>query len=73
MVGWLNAKVFEETRDEAKAQGWTALILDTNGNGMRDAYVEPGEPADPAKDTRIDAAFYGVAPVLSMVPSGAWP
>ena len=27
-----------------KSQGWTALILDTNGNGKRDAYVEP-EPA----------------------------
>ncbi len=62
VVGWLNRKVFEETGDEAKAQGWTALVLDTNGNGKRDAYVEPGEPPDPAKDTRINAAFYGVAP-----------
>jgi hypothetical protein len=62
VVGWLNRRVFEETGDEAKAQGWTALVLDTNGNGRRDDYVEPGEPLDPAKDTRIDAAFYGVAP-----------
>ena len=37
VVGWLNTKLFEETGDEAKAQGWTALILDTNGNGKRDA------------------------------------
>ena len=41
VVGWLNTKLFEETGDEAKAQGWTALIMDTNGNGKRDAYVEP--------------------------------
>ena len=59
-VGWLNVKMFEETHDEQKSQGWTALILDTNGNGKRDAYVEPNQPVDPAKDKRISGAFYGV-------------
>jgi hypothetical protein len=62
VVGWLNRRMFEETGDEEKSQGWTALILDTNGNGKRDDYVEPNEPVDPAKDKRIAAAFYGVAP-----------
>ena len=52
VVGWLNTKMFEETGDEEKSQGWTALILDTNGNGKRDAYVEPNEPVDPTKDKR---------------------
>ncbi len=54
--------MFEATGDEAKSQGWTALILDTNGNGKRDDYVEPNQPVDPTRDTRIAAAFYGVAP-----------
>ena len=45
VVGWLNRKMYEETGDEARSQGWTALIMDTNGNGKRDAYVEPNEPA----------------------------
>ena len=62
VVGWLNRKVFDETGDEQKAQGWTALIVDTNGNGKRDAYVEPNEPVDPAKDKRHGTAFYSVAP-----------
>jgi hypothetical protein len=62
VVGWLNTKVFDETGDEEKAQGWTALILDTNGNGKRDAYVEPNQPVDPAKDKRINAGLYSVAP-----------
>ena len=62
VVGWLDTRVFDETGDEQKSQGWTALVLDTNGNGKRDAYVEPGAPMDPAKDTRIVAGFYGVAP-----------
>ena len=62
VVGWLNRKMFEETGDAAKSQGWTALVLDTNGNGQRDTYVEPEQPVDPAKDKRIAAAFYGIAP-----------
>ena len=53
VVGWLNTKMFEETGDEEKSQGWTALIMDTNGNGKRDAYVEPDQPVDPAKDKRF--------------------
>ena len=61
-MGWLNRKMFDETGDEEKSQGWTALIMDTNGNGRRDAYVEPDVPVDPAKDKRFGAAFYSVAP-----------
>ncbi len=62
VVGWLNRKMFDETGDEEKSQGWTALIMDTNGNGKRDPYVEPDVPVDPAKDKRFGAAFYSVAP-----------
>jgi hypothetical protein len=40
VVGWLNTKVWDQTHDAQKSQGWTALILDTNGNGKRDAYSE---------------------------------
>ena len=62
VVGWLNTKMFDETHDEVKSQGWTALVIDTNGNGKRDAYVEPNQPVDPTKDKRYGAAFYAVAP-----------
>lgn len=80
VVGWLNTKKWDETHDAAKSQGWTALVLDTNGNGKRDAYVEneqsvgvvpsierPGTSfalkasTDATKDTRLNAAFYGIA------------
>ena len=56
VVGWLNTKMFDQTGDAAKSQGWTALVLDTNGNGKRDAYIEPIDPPDPTKDTRINVA-----------------
>jgi hypothetical protein len=62
VVGWLNTKMFDETKDEVKSQGWTALVMDANGNGKRDAYVEPNQPLDPTKDKRYGAAFYSVSP-----------
>jgi hypothetical protein len=70
VVGWLNTKMYDETHDAQKSQGWTALVLDTNGNGKRDAYVEPDQPLDPTKDKRIKAGFYGVNP--SPVDGSVW-
>ena len=61
-VGWLNTKMWDETHDAEKSQGWTPFILDTNGNGKRDEYTEPGQPMDPTKDMRIKVGFYGVSP-----------
>jgi hypothetical protein len=61
VVGWVNTKLFWETGDAAQSQGWTPLIVDTNGNGKRDAYVEPNQPEDPTKDKRIGLGFYGIA------------
>jgi hypothetical protein len=63
VVGWLNTKMFDETGDEVKSQGWTALVLDTNGNGKRDeGYVEANAAVDPTKDKRFGGGFYSVAP-----------
>jgi len=60
-IGWLNRKMFEETGDEVKSQGWSPFILDTNGNGRRDEYVEPNAPVDAAKDKRVHVPLYSVA------------
>ena len=68
--GWFNTRIYLETGDEQKAQGWTPFVLDTNGNGKRDAYTEPNEPIDPMKDHRINTPFYGVAP--SPVDGSVW-
>lgn len=80
VVGWLNTRLWDRTHDEQTSQGWTALVLDTNGNGKRDAYLDSeqkvltapsGEslgtatalsgPAETSRDTRLNAAFYGLA------------
>jgi hypothetical protein len=60
-IGWLNRKLFEETGDEQRAQGWAPFVLDTNGNGQRDEWVEPDQPVDPAKDKRVVTGLYSVA------------
>ena len=62
VIGWLDTKMFDATGDEEKSQGWTALILDTNGDGKRGEYTEPNQPIDPAKDHRISSGFYAVSP-----------
>ena len=71
VIGWLDTKRFDAvlaaTGDEAKAaeaaQGWSTLVLDTDGNGKRDAYVEPNQPLDPAKDKRLaGSGLYAIMP-----------
>jgi len=69
-VGWLNRKTFEETGDEVRSQGWTPFILDTNGNGKRDEWVEPNQPVDPAKDKRVQVSMYSV--VVNPIDGSVW-
>ena len=70
VIGWLDTKLFDETGDAAKAQGWTALVVDTNGNGKRDAYVEPNQAVDPQKDKRLEGGVYAIMP--SPVDHSVW-
>jgi hypothetical protein len=70
VAGWVNTKVFDETGDAAKAQGWSPFVLDTNGNGRRDDWAEPNQPVDPAKDKRIPGGPYAVMP--SPVDGSIW-
>jgi hypothetical protein len=70
VVGWIDRTVYEQTGDEERAQGWTPFIMDTNGNGRRDAHVEPGQAADSAKDTRLATNMYAVA--VNPVDGSIW-
>ena len=72
VAGWINTKMFDETGDAAKAQGWSPFVLDTNGNGKRDDYVEPDQPVDPAKDKRIAPALGPYAVMPSPVDGSIW-
>ncbi len=70
-VGWFNTNLYDQTGDEEAAQGWTAFVLDTNGNGVRDPDpVGPNDPVDPARDTLRRLGNYSVA--VSPVDGSIW-
>jgi len=60
VLGWLNRRMYEQTHDEKKSQGWTPFVLDTSGDGRRGEYVQPDQPLDPKKDKRVAINFYAV-------------
>jgi hypothetical protein len=62
VIGWLDTKIFDDTGDAAAAQRWAPLVLDTNGNGKLDEWIEPNQPLDPKRDTRISGGLYAVMP-----------
>lgn len=64
VMGWLDTKKFDQTRDERASQGWTPLIVDTNGDGKRGEWVAHDQPLDPAKDKQVMLNLYAIAPNL---------
>ncbi len=62
VIGWLDTRTFDRTGDAAAAQGWSPFVLDTDGNGKLDAWVEPGQPMDPKRDLRLAVSMYAVMP-----------
>jgi hypothetical protein len=70
VIGWLNRRLFEETGDEMASQGWAPFVLDANGNGKRDRWVEPDQPLDPARDKRVAVNLYSV--VVNPVDGSVW-
>jgi hypothetical protein len=61
LLSWVDSKVFLETGDSEKAQGWCAPIIDYNGDGKLGAFTRPNEPADPALDQLITVGGYGLS------------
>ncbi len=70
VVGWVNTRIFDETGSAEAAVGWSPFILDTNGNGVRDKWVEPDQPIDPGLDKRTNAGFYAV--MVNPVDGSVW-
>lgn len=71
ILGWVNTKKLWQTGDAAQAQGWTALIVDTNGDRKRsEGYNELGKSADPTKDTRVPYGLYSVS--VSPLDGSIW-
>ena len=59
-VGWVDTRVFEETKDEQAAQGWCPAYYDTKGDGK----------FDPKIDKIVTAFPYGIA--VNPVDGSVW-
>ena len=59
-VGWVNAKIYDETHNDEASQGWCPAVLDTNGDGKITEWTEPDQPIDPTKDHRIALGCYAI-------------
>ena len=70
-IGWFKTRVWDETHDTEKAQGWCPAVLDYNGDGKIGPYTRPNEPADPTLDRQVpNAQGYGIA--FNPVDSSLW-
>jgi hypothetical protein len=85
-IPWVNAKVWNETKDEQKSTGWCPTVLDTNGDGrITKPWNEPvgggrsqneggggGQLGkfDPKLDTRVNAGSYGI--IASPTDNSVW-
>jgi hypothetical protein len=65
VIGWLDVKKYDATKDERASQAWTPLILDTNGDGKRGEWVAHDQPLDPKRDKQVMLNPYAIAPNLS--------
>ena len=70
VVGWFDTKKWDATHDEQASQGWAPFIVDVNGNGKTDSYVEPNQPVDPKKDKRVLQGLYSVS--ANLVDGSIW-
>ena len=71
VVGWLDTRHFDATGDEQASQGWCPTVIDSNGDGrITRPWNEPGEAADPARDTRIPGFSYGI--IANPVDGSVW-
>jgi hypothetical protein len=61
VAGWINTRVWDETKDPQKAVGWHPFVLDSNANGKLDEFGD--KPAE-GKDTRFNPGSgpYAVMP-----------
>ena len=61
VAGWIDTKVWDDTKDSSKAVGWHPFVLDFNGNGKLDAF---GDKPEEGKDTRFNPGSgpYAVMP-----------
>ena len=70
-LGWVNTRVWDQTHDMEKSQGWCPAIIDYNGDGKVGAFTKPNEPADPELD-RLLPGPTGYIIMVNPVDGSVW-
>ncbi len=69
-LGWVKTRVWDETHDAEKSQGWCPAVADTNGDGKVGPYTRSNEPFDPKLDRWFPSYAYGLS--VSPVDHSVW-
>ena len=69
-LGWIKTRVWDETHDAEKSQGWCPAVADTNGDGKAGAFTKQGEPFDPKLDRMFPGHGYGAS--VNPVDHSVW-
>jgi len=70
-LGWINTRVWDETHDAEKSQGWCPAVIDYNGDGKTGAFTKPTEPPDPKLDRLLDGPT-GYIIAVNPVDNSIW-
>ena len=65
-LGWINTRMWDETHDSEKSQGWCPAVIDTNGDGKTGPFNGPGDPIDPKLDHYIGG---GTGYIIAVSPT----
>jgi hypothetical protein len=61
-IGWVNTRVWDETHDSQKAEGWCPAVIDYNHDGKMGAFTKAPAPLDPKLDRLVERpGAYGVS------------
>ncbi len=70
-IGWLNTRLWDETHDAEKSQGWCPAVIDYNGDGKIGEYTAWTEPPNPKLDREIfKPGAYGIS--INPVDGSVW-
>jgi hypothetical protein len=71
-IGWINTRVWDETHDTEKSQGWCPAVVDTNGDGkIMKPWTSATEPVNPKLD-RLATSHTGYIVSVNPLDGSVW-
>ena len=67
IFGWVDTKVYDETKDEKQANGWCGQVLDTNGDGV---VTRPWNTLTPGQESVLYSGATAVGEATGAAPGG---